>query len=192
MHKGSDSMNGWVSKAGLLSCTLAVGLAVGVVLETVGPSFAGTADNEMLQRLVGEWRGNGRVRKSPDAERERVSCRMTATWDSSSERLSMDYDCRGTDFEFSSSGFLSSLDRNSYITGQWRAGGYGQASVSGRRTGTSLELELTTNDTRTGEDTLSSLSMELSGEGGQLTNTITSENRATRQPYTILSLTLSK
>lgn len=182
----------WFGPAGVVSAILAFALAAALIPYGPAPGVAGTADDAFLERMAGEWRGDGRVRERAGDARERVSCRMTASWSSSSGRLSMDFDCRGTDFEFSSSGFLNSLDRNSYISGLWRAGSYGQASVSGRRTGNLLSLELSSQDSRTGEEVLNSLSMQLSGDGSRLVNIITSEDRETRQRFTVLTLTLRK
>jgi hypothetical protein len=153
---------------------------------------AGIADDAFLQSIAGDWRGSGRARARIDAERERVNCRLEALWDEDWRRLSMNFDCRGIDFEFSSSGFLASLPRDTYLEGQWRGTGrVGQADVFGQRDGSALALTLTSRDERSGEETVSMLSIELS-ETGELVNVISAVDRTTQQEFDMLSLVMRR
>jgi hypothetical protein len=159
----------------------------------VAPLRAAASDDAFLKRIAGEWRGNGRVRVSAGAARERVSCQMTASWQDGSRRLSMNFDCRGVDFEFASSGFLTSLQQNNYIEGQWRGGGrVGQSTVIGRRNGNSVSLTVTSRDAHTGEQLTGTFTLRLSNSDNKLVNTIRGEDSDTGQQYTVLSLTMRR
>ncbi len=183
-----------------LSRSVARGAAIAAVFMAVvaagfwvapQPAEAARADDAFLARMDGQWRGNGRVRPSPTAGRERVSCRMDASWNASGKRLKMNMKCKGVDVEFSSSGFLVALSRPNVYEGQWRAGGgIGQASVAGRRRGNSLTLTLTSRDPKSGESVRSTVVIRLGN--GRITNIVRSVDPDTNRRFEVLSLTLRK
>ncbi|MGI9413300.1 MAG: hypothetical protein ACR2PM_06515 [Hyphomicrobiales bacterium] len=158
-----------------------------------GPAYAGPADDAFLKSLAGEWKGKGKLKPTVTAKVERVSCRMNSTWDGGSNSLSIKMTCRGVDIDFSSSGFLRTLKRNNVVEGRWTGtAGVGRTSVLGKRNGNTLNLTLTNHDAKSGKSISGSVSMQLSGGGHALSNTVHGKDRDSGKNFRILSLSMKK
>ena len=175
----------------------ALRLAVLVAAMSIGagspPAVAGKADSSLLERLAGSWKGRGKLKPTPTAKSETVSCRMEGTWNAGSKSLSLDMSCKGVDVSFSSSGFLRVLQGRNAVEGRWNGGGgIGKTAVVGRWSGNSLSLTLTSSDIKSGTAVRSSVSLRLAGGGRKLSNSVTSRDRETGRNYQVLSLSMRK
>lgn len=188
-YDGTPAMRNIRQVAG---CAAAVMLVIG----TVGagtPVRAGAADEAFLQKLVGSWKGRGKMRPNATAKAEPVSCRMSATWNGGAKSLSLNMNCRGVDVNFSSTGVLRPAQSGNTIQGNMSGAlGFGGTSVYGRRSGNSLRLSMTTKDNETGRTIRSSVSLQLSGNGKLLSNSINSQDGKTGRTFRFLTLSMRK
>ncbi len=173
---------------------LAAVAALFVVLNVSGTAAtAGVADEAFLQKLVGSWKGRGKMRPNATAKVEPVSCRMSATWNGGAKSLNLSMNCRGVDVNFSSSGVLKTAKANNAIRGNWSGAlGIGGASVLGRRSGNALSLSMTTKDRETGRTIRNKVYLQLSGNGQRLSNSVNSQDGKTGRTFKFLSLSMRR
>jgi hypothetical protein len=184
------------SVAGLLRAAAGlIAVAAIVVASSVGTTSAaaGAADDAFLQRLAGSWKGKGQMRPNSTAKVEPVSCRMSATWNGGAKSLRLSMNCRGIDVNFSSTSVLRTVQASNAIHGSWSGAlGIGGTSVSGRRSGNSLALSMTTKDKDTGRTIRSKVYLQLSGNGRLLSNSVSSQDGKTGATFRLLSLSMQK
>ena len=176
----------------VVGCAAALMLVIGTT-STGTTARAGAADEAFLQKLVGSWKGRGKMRPNATAKAEPVACRMSATWNGGSKSLSLNMNCRGVDVNFSSTGVLRTAQSGNAIQGNMSGAlGFGGTSVYGRRSGNSLRLSMTTKDNETGKTIRSSVSLRLSGNGRLLSNSVNSQDGKTGRTFRFLTLSMRK
>ena len=129
------------------------------------------ADDPLLAQFVGEWIGNGQIRLAPDAELERIFCRITNTLVEDGTALEQKGRCGIATNTGKVDGLITAIGQNRYQGTLESLASRGAASLTG--VGENGKLVLTSEfvDSQTGESAVSTTTLTVRKGGGyQLTS----------------------
>jgi hypothetical protein len=150
-------------KAALALAALLIGLDIGA---------ASAADDACLSRLVGEWIGNGTMRTGPQAEPERVYCRITNTLGADGRTLQQKGRCSLASNSGPIDGTIAALGSNLYGGSLSSLASRGPTTIAGSANGSRLELNADFVDRFDGKPAHAVIVIHLvSGGGYRLTST---------------------
>jgi hypothetical protein len=88
-------------------------LALGAAMLGTTPAFA----SDTFPLFVGEWAGEGTISWKSDGSKERMKCAVSYALGSSSDQLSLTFDCRSDNYIFNLDGKIEQNGDN--VKGQW-------------------------------------------------------------------------
>jgi hypothetical protein len=142
--------------------------AVAAGLAIVVSGQVAAADNPVFAGLVGDWIGDGMVRRGPDAEPERVFCRVTNAIVADGAALEQEGRCAVAANSGPIKGLITDLGSGDYGGTLESIATDGPATLSGTGTedGSGLVLDTRFIDRVTGEPVISVTTIALVPEGG--------------------------
>jgi hypothetical protein len=144
---------------------------------------ASAAEDAFLSRLVGEWIGRGTMRTSPQAEPERVYCRIANTLSSDGRTLQQKGRCSLASNSGPIDGTIAALGSNLYGGSLNSLASRGPTTIAGSANGSRLELSADFVDSFDGKPARATIVIHLvSGGGYRLTSTRV--HPETGEPYT--------
>jgi len=173
-------------------------LAGGTTLQTIAPAQAVSeisvlrmlkspeTSDKTLDKLMGNWRGRGKLRTGSRDKPETTQCRFTNRWAANGKLAHLRLACRGTEAKFNAEGYLGRSGRN-YI-GAWSTSVGRNAFMNGRRSGSGLRLTLT--NSRAPGAPKSTLTLSISGR--RIVARLTARDPDTGKTFTAFSTTLKR
>jgi hypothetical protein len=148
------------------------GLALAALLLGLGGPAALAAEDAFLSQLVGSWTGRGAMRISPDAEPERVYCKIANALAADGATLQQKGRCSLASNSGPIDGTISALGSNLYGGLLNSLASKGPATIAGSASGSRLELNADFVDSFDGKSARSVIVIDLiSGGGYRLTST---------------------
>jgi hypothetical protein len=137
------------------------------VLIALAPASA-MADDVLLTKLVGEWTGRGTMKIKPDAEPERVYCKITNTLSADGKTLDQKGRCSLASSSGRVDGEISAAGGGKYAGTLASLASRGAATLAGSGNASRLDLDASFVDTLTGEPDTSVNTIEVLPGGYRL------------------------
>jgi hypothetical protein len=146
-------------------------LAIAALLIGFDAGPAAAAEDAFLSRLVGEWTGRGAMRTSPQAEPERVFCKINNSLTAEGNTLQQKGRCSLASNSGAIDGTIAAMGSNLYGGTLNSLASRGPTTIAGSTSGNRLELNAEFVDSFDGRPARAVIVIDLVSGGYRLTST---------------------
>jgi hypothetical protein len=147
------------------------------------------ADDALLAKMAGQWTGRGTLKLKPEAEAERVYCKIANTLSDDGKVLSQKGRCSLASSSGRVDGEITALGGGKYSGSLASLASRGPATLTGSGSGARLTFEASFVDTLTGNAETSANTLDVLAGGYRITTTRKDPKTGTEYTYSTITFT---